>query len=143
MRLLVIEDEPMIGASIQEMLEEEGWSATHVTGTQDALQAVADRPYDLALVDVRLAFGDSGIVACQMLLDSFNIPSVLTTGWHQLPDHVGSFALAVLHKPFDRRQLADAIRTVDALLKGETVTAVPARLALLSSGATPAQLASL
>ena len=136
MKILLVEDERLVAMTVLDALEAEGHSAAHALGTDEALALAAASPaatpFDLALVDARLAYGDSGIAACQILLDRHSIPALLTTGWGEIPGHVGSFALGVLYKPFTRTELGASIRAIGDMFAGEDPGLLPERLELFS-----------
>lgn len=131
MKILVVEDEELIAMTVIDALEAEGFSAEHASGTDEAIALAAVTPFDLALVDARLAYGDSGIATCQILLENYSVPSLLATGL-DIPDHVGSFALGVLHKPFTGEELATTVRAVGKLLSGGNPGRIPDRLELFT-----------
>jgi DNA-binding NtrC family response regulator len=59
-RILVVDDEPAIGAALTSLLESAGHSARWVATGAAALAAVKEEPTDLALVDLRLGH-ESGL----------------------------------------------------------------------------------
>lgn len=80
--VLIIEDEPIIAADIEGLVEDlghvvDGIAATHT----DAVQAVADKKPGLILADVQLADGSSGIEAVDEILKSFDVPVIFITAF--------------------------------------------------------------
>ena len=56
MRILIIEDAPLIAASIQSVLEQAGFSVVGIaTKLEKALMLIEDDGYDAAIVDANLA----------------------------------------------------------------------------------------
>lgn len=114
MKILVVEDDALIGMDLVMMLEDWGHVAQGPHGTaDDALRAVeADLP-DLALLDVNL--GEAGTsVAVAEALHGRGIPFVFLTGYNRSRCAV-SAPLAeapVLSKPVDHAELR---RLLDAL----------------------------
>lgn len=131
MKILVVEDEELVAMTVVDALEAEGFTVEHAPGTDAALALAAVSAFDLALVDARLAYGDSGLATCQILLEKFSVPSLLATGL-DIPEHVGSFALGVLHKPFTSQDLAESVRAIGSLLSGGNPGKLPARLDLFT-----------
>lgn len=131
MNILVVEDEELVAMTVIDALEANGFSADHALGTEEALTLAAAKPFDLALVDARLAYGDSGIATCQILLENHSVPSLMATGM-EIPPHVGNFALGVLHKPFTGDELAASVKAVGALLSGRDPGVLPNRLELFT-----------
>lgn len=58
-RVLVVDDEPVVGMSLVEYLDDHGFEATSVENARDAMDLLAKVRYDLAIVDLRLS-GVSG-----------------------------------------------------------------------------------
>ncbi|WP_159994643.1 HWE histidine kinase domain-containing protein [Roseomonas sp. 18066] len=115
-RILVVEDEPMIGAALTAMLVQFGCSvAGPVTGLETALKRVleATEPFDLALVDVNLNGRESFPVA--ELLAGRGVPVIYLTGYAELPEERLALAAGMLRKPVDPRELQTAIGRVLAL----------------------------
>ena len=54
MRLLLVEDDPMIGKSIHQALRQDGYTVDWVRDGQSAEAALAQAPYNLVLLDLGL-----------------------------------------------------------------------------------------
>src|SRR2546430_9388256 len=54
MRLLLVEDDPMIGASVQKGLRQDGFTVDWVRDARGAAAAAAAETYDLMLLDLGL-----------------------------------------------------------------------------------------
>jgi CheY-like chemotaxis protein len=108
LRVLVVEDDAEIGDLLTEMLEEMGHSVCAVAATEaDAVKAAAREKPDLMMVDVALGQG-SGIAAMDEILRTGFVLSFFMSGnvakvRAKRPD------AAVLEKPFQEKQLKDAI----------------------------------
>ncbi|WP_404382403.1 response regulator [Caenispirillum salinarum] len=81
LRVLIVEDEFFIATDLQDQVEELG---CRVTGTAHNLEsckrvARAERP-DIALMDLRLARGSSGIDASQWLRDELGVRCIFISG---------------------------------------------------------------
>lgn len=116
-RILVIEDEALVALEIQSGLETVGHEIVGVAGRAATASSLArtTRP-DLALVDVRLARGDSGLDVATDLA-RLGIPCLFVTG--NCPEERGNgLAVGCLHKPFDERQLLEAVAAVITILRG-------------------------
>ena len=117
LRILVVEDEGLVVLEIQAGLEVAGHEVVGVAEDVASAGALArlKRP-DLALVDVRLARGESGLdVAAD--LSALGVPCLFVTG--NCPEGRGQgVALGCLHKPFDEGQLTGAVAAAEALLHG-------------------------
>jgi CheY-like chemotaxis protein len=78
-RILLVEDDPAVGAMIAELLEDAHYvvDGPHAT-LADGIAAVADEMPVGAVLDVRLGRGDSGLLADD--LDLYDIPYVFCAG---------------------------------------------------------------
>ena len=80
--VLIIEDEPIIAADLELIVQELGHSVTGNATTRDQAvsMAKADRP-GLVLCDVHLADGSSGIDAIEEILKIFDVPVIFITAF--------------------------------------------------------------
>ncbi len=85
-RVLIIEDEPIIGLDLTRVARELGHTVVGVAATRGEAVAMAQetRP-GLVLADVRLADGSSGLDAAADILRSFAIPVIFITAF---PEHL-------------------------------------------------------
>ncbi len=128
MHVLIVEDEPLIAASVEDALSGAGISTRSAANAAEAL-ALAERiRFDLALLDVRLGYGESGLMLAEMLLESHAMPTLLLTGLSDLPHHVGAFVLGVLHKPFTGQDVVAAVHAVRRVVAGQAVEQQPHNL---------------
>jgi len=116
LRALVVEDEYLLLALLEDLLPELGFVVTAQAGSLDgALTAVddADR-FDVALVDVNLA-GQHSYEAVDRLLAKGK-PTLFITGYGttHLPPRFAS--LPVLGKPFGRAELERALARLRAAM---------------------------
>jgi len=80
--VLIIEDEPIIAADIEALVEEIGHKVDSIaaTRTEAVKAAIAQRP-GLVLADVQLADGSSGIDAVSDILGEFDVPVIFITAF--------------------------------------------------------------
>lgn len=122
LRVLVVEDDALIGELLAEMLEGMGHDVCAMEATEaDAVAAAARLGPDLMIVDVRLREG-SGVGAVEEILRAGPIPHVFVTG-----DISRILALrpgaVVIQKPFRE---ADLARGIQHALRAEGETSLPA-----------------
>ena len=79
--ILVVDDEPGIRTSLQEILREEGWRADAVPSGEDCLAAAARHAYDIVLLDVWLP-GMDGLEALRRLKQLDPAPVVVMISGH-------------------------------------------------------------
>ncbi|WP_198038996.1 response regulator [Skermanella stibiiresistens] len=82
MRVLVVEDEWIVGLDLQGILEEAGHTVVGVAPTiAEAMDLVAGDLPDLALVNINLGDGrGSGIDLTRDLLDRHGVPTLFVSG---------------------------------------------------------------
>ena len=107
-RVLVVEDELVIGALLQDVLEDSGYDVVLKTNGTDALAAHVEHPCDLAIVDYGLP-DLNGLEVCEQLGPgpSGKRPGViLATGWGLLEEsQLEGIVDQLLAKPFNMGEL--------------------------------------
>ena len=110
-RVLVVEDELLIGMLLEDMLMEFGYEvAAIVPRVKDALSAVDTATYDVAVLDVHL-HGESAFPVADALIRK-GVPFVFATGYGErgLPENYRG--RPVLPKPFARDDLERALNAL-------------------------------
>lgn len=122
-KVLVVEDEALVALQIENFLSRAGHSVVGIADSiSTALEVVeADVP-DMALVDVNLVGGESGIALAEKLREH-QIPVLLATG-NCPPELASQVAVGCLSKPFASCELLSAV-TIIAQLKTGMVTEPP------------------
>ncbi len=111
MRLLLVEDDPMISGPLAEGLRREGFDVTHA---QTGAEALAAPPADLVLLDLGLPDLE-GRVVCQELRSRGPVPIIVVTARGAEIDRVTLLELGAddyVVKPFGFRELVARIRAV-------------------------------
>ena len=115
MRLLLVEDDPMIGASIQKGLRQDGFAVDWVRDGVSAEAALQTTPYEALLLDLGLP-GKSGDAVLKSARRAGNtIPVLVITARDAVSDRVAGLdngADDYIVKPFDLDELAARIRAV-------------------------------
>jgi len=112
-RILVVEDEMLIGMLLEDMLADLGHEvAAVIPRLKDALAAVGRETFDLAILDVHL-HGESAFPVADALVAK-NIPFVFATGYGErgLPETYRG--RPVLQKPFAKDDLERVLKTLGA-----------------------------
>ena len=111
-QVLVVEDEPMVAAMFKIVLESSGHLVTTVPDAVKALLALMEQDFDLAVIDLTLPEMD-GWEVCRRINRKYpDIPVIVTSGRTVSMEAVreqGACVSAVFSKPFDMRELLDAI----------------------------------
>ena len=117
--ILVAEDEPTVRAFIARALTLSGHDTTVAEDGQRALEALADRKFDLLLSDIVMPELDGIALALKCAQDWPEMRVLLMSGYaqeRQRAHNLDVLAHAVLPKPFDLATLREA---VTAALAGE------------------------
>jgi two-component system response regulator QseB len=125
MRLLLVEDDPMIGESVQKGMQQDGFAVDWVQDGRAAELALEANPYDTLLLDLGLP-RKSGLEVLASLRRRGNpIPVLILTARDAVADRVKGLDAGAddyLVKPFDLAELAARIR---ALLRRKSGRADP------------------
>jgi len=117
MRILLIDDDPLLLKSLRDALEADGHQVVTANGGQEGINAFAaasrgEKPFDAVITDLGMPYVDGRKVAEAIKSFSRSIPVILLTGWGQrliaegdVPSHVDQ----VLSKPPKLRQLREAL----------------------------------
>ena len=109
--VLVVEDEAIISFLVEDMLRELGArEVRHAATVAAALNEIAARPPDLAVLDVNL--GGDRVYPVAERLDAAKIRFVFTTGYGRSGMDPRWSAHIVVQKPFDIPAMSAALRDV-------------------------------
>lgn len=130
MRVLLVEDDPMIGDAIQGALKDASYAADWVKDGQTALTTLGFQHYDLVLLDLGLPGKDGLEVLASIRAKDNPIPLLIITARDGLDDRLRGLdggADDYVSKPF---QMAELLARMRAVLRRKGGTAVP----VLSNG---------
>jgi len=122
-RLLLVEDDSMIGESVRKGLRQDGFTVDWVQDGRSAESALECGTYDLLLLDLGLP-GKSGLEVLKSLRQRRNpIPVLVLTARDAVTDRVTGLDAGAddyLVKPFDLEELAARIRALLRRQSGRT-----------------------
>lgn len=113
-KILLVEDDKTIVASLTEFLNNEGYMVRSVSGQAAAMNLLEQESADLVLMDVALAEGN-GFSACRAIKAEYSIPVIFLTASGDEFSTVTGFDLGAddyIAKPFRPRELASRIKNV-------------------------------
>lgn len=108
-RILIVEDEPFIALTLEDMLDELGFALVGtVSQVAEALDLIGRETVDCALLDVNL--GAEKIDPVADLLAAQGCPFIFTTGYGRSGIPNAHAERPVLQKPFRMDDLANVLR---------------------------------
>jgi len=120
-RILVVEDDPRLAATLERVLAAEGHDVEVAGDGGDALRLARERPFDLVVLDIMLP-GLDGIAVCRKLRATGLVPILLLTALGGTEERVRGLDAGAddyLVKPFAYEELLARVR---ALLRRIAVT---------------------
>src|ERR1700726_3341170 len=127
MRVLLIEDDRMVGAAVEQALKDAAYAVDWVTDGETAIQAAEAETYEVALLDLGLPATDGREVLRRLRALGGKLPVIIVTARDGVDDRIDGLDLGAddyLVKPFEIRELLARMR---ALLRRER-TGSPAPL---------------
>jgi CheY-like chemotaxis protein len=122
LRILLVDDDPILLQSLRDTLEGDGHSITAASGGQagiDAFTAAAAgaTPFDVVVTDLGMPYVDGRKVAAKVRAVSPTVPIVMLTGWGQrlvADDEVPPHVDRVLNKPPRLAELREILAELTA-----------------------------
>ena len=111
-RILVVEDEFIIGEHLRRLLRELGHTDSGLVGSgEEALERVRTRRPDLILLDIGLSGAMDGFETARRVRSEHQIPIIFLTGSTdpRTLDRIKAMGLTFLGKPFDAPSLRAAL----------------------------------
>lgn len=125
MRLLLIEDDPMIGRAVRQGLLDAGFAVDWATDGREAELALGQDVYHLAVLDLGLPAKDGMTLLRELRARRSDLPVLVATARDAIPDRVAGLNAGAddyVLKPFDLDELIARIR---ALLRRRSGSASP------------------
>ncbi len=131
MRILVVEDEPLIALLAGEALAEIGHEVLGPCASMgEALEAAAAAPPDLLLTDINLVGPGSGTELARVLSERLGVPCLFMSAQPHAARRNADVAIGVLHKPYSSGSLQQSVRAARDVLAGRRPAVVPHELEL-------------
>jgi DNA-binding response OmpR family regulator len=123
--ILLVDDDRPLREMLTRSFEREGHRVTAVADGQAALDAAADRPYDVVLLDVALGAGPTGHDVARLLRGRRDVvPIIMLTALDSEADAVQGLEAGAddyVTKPFNIEELLARMRAVGRRLRPELV----------------------
>lgn len=113
-RILLVEDETAIAATVLYALRAEGFEADHCLTGGEALRLARDGMHDLAVLDIGLP-DIGGFALCRELRRERDLPVIFLTAQHAEADRILGLEIGAddyVTKPFSPRELVARVRVV-------------------------------
>jgi two-component system response regulator QseB len=121
MRILLVEDDRMLGGGLQTGLRQQGWAVDWVRDGLAAEEALRGEPYDLVLLDLGLP-GKGGLeVLAGLRRRGSAVPVLVVTAQDAVQDRVAGLDAGAddyLVKPFDLDEVAARVRALHRRSRG-------------------------
>jgi two-component system, OmpR family, response regulator len=115
MRILLIEDDRMVGLAVQQALKDAAYAVDWVTDGETALEAAKIETYEAVLLDLGLPRVDGRDVLRRLRASDRKIPVIVVTARDAVDDRIEGLDLGAddyLVKPFEVRELLARMRAV-------------------------------
>ncbi len=132
-RILIIEDEALVAMELRFVLEDLGYEVIDtVTDVRGARAMVAENDIDLALVDIHLSDGATGIDLGRDLAQQEGVSVLFMTANPGMVRDGVAGTIGVLGKPIDEHAVQTAVDYALRRRKGELLMAPPSELQLFA-----------
>jgi two-component system response regulator VanR len=116
MRVLVVEDEPLMAEAIRDGLRLEAIAADIAGDGDTALELLSINAYDIAVLDRDIPGPSGDDIAAHLVASGSGIPILMLTAADRIDDKASGFGLGAddyLTKPFDLQELVLRLRALD------------------------------
>jgi two-component system OmpR family response regulator len=115
MRVLLVEDDRMVGAAVAQALKDAAYAVDWVTDGRTAIEAAGVETYDVVLLDLGLPGTDGRDVLRRLRQTRDPLPVIIVTARDGINDRIDGLDLGAddyLVKPFEMRELLARMRAV-------------------------------
>lgn len=113
-KMLIVDDEEGIRHGLRHFFENEGYEVETADGTSTAVAIARKNKIDIAIIDVRLKGGDSGIKLLSWLKnEEVDTPAIMITGYGSIESAIEAMkhgAADYVLKPIDNEALLEIVR---------------------------------
>ncbi len=112
--VLLVEDEPSVGALVKGYLARDGWTVIWVRSGEEALVELERHPIRMVILDIGLP-GMDGFAVCQEMRARSRVPILMLTARDEEPDRIVGLEVGAddyLTKPFSPRELVARMKAI-------------------------------
>lgn len=126
MRILIVEDEALIAMMLTDSLEGGGHEVMGPAATMAEAMALCDalRP-ELALLDINLRDGSSGVDVAHALFGRWGVLSIFASGEMMEARQARDVALGYIRKPYEAQTVLRSVEVARQVMGGGKPRAVP------------------
>ncbi len=124
MRILLVEDDPIIGSGIESGLRQQDWAVDWVTHKTHALSAMGSESFDALVLDLGLPDGSGMDILRSLRSAGHSLPVLILTARDAVEDRIAGLDCGAddyLIKPFDLDELAARIKAIVRRTEGRSV----------------------
>lgn len=147
MRILLVEDDCMVGAAVAQALKDAAYAVDWVKDGQTAIEAARAETYDLTLLDLGLPSPDGTQVLREFRRMDRQLPVIIVTARDAIDDRIQGLDLGAddyIVKPFEIRELLARMRAIlrrqgsgsSAILSNGAISLDPATREVVHDGGT-------
>ena len=134
-RILIVEDEALVAMELRFVLEDLGHEVVGTAADSEAAMKFAkETDVNLALVDIHLSDGPTGVTIGQELATDHNVAVLFMTANPGMVRNGVAGAIGVLSKPTEERIVQDAVAYALDLRSGHVRNMAPPQLQLFEHG---------
>lgn len=122
-RVLIVEDDALLGSGLQIGLRQESWTADWVRSAEAAAHALRTEHFDVLVLDIGLPGRDGLSLLRELREEERSVPVLLLTARDALEDRVAGLDAGAddyLVKPFDLSELAARLRALVRRSQGQS-----------------------
>ena len=119
MKILLVEDEPLLAMMLEAELADAGHTLQGPASTaKRAIEIAEHEQPDLALIDIKLRDGSSGINLARELLTRWGVPSLFVSGQRMAAYANRDLALGYIGKPYTPDTVLASIEVAERIIAG-------------------------
>ena len=135
MRVLIVEDEALTGWVLADSLEGAGHEVIGPAAAMAEALALCEAaaPPELAVLDINLRDGSSGVDVAHALLERWGVPSIFASGQAVDARRAKDVALGYIRKPYELQTVLRGVEVAREVMDGRTPRHLPAGFELFSA----------